>query len=1070
MKTSVKTPEASSDVRKTRACGRLFYGLRFWLTLWFGHVGPHLLPGQPATAAAGLAPALERIAQIRSLGRSEAEQRLAVRVTGVITYYDGAYSLFIQDATGGNYVHPGERDGAVQVYDVRSGDEVQITGVVQPGGFSPLIAEPQFQVLGQGHWPTPRQVSIGSLATGQEDCQWVEVQGIVKSAIIRDGQLVLSVADGGNSVEARIRTADANTTTFVDTQVRVRGVCGVTFNAQHQLLGAHLLVPSLEHCQIEKAAPETASLPVQPIESLMRYTPGAASGHRVRLEGLVTLQVATNVVFLQDHSGGVRVELEEALRVRAGDRLEVIGFPQSGGYAPILRHAMARRLGNEAPPAATSLDVQALREGVADAKWVRVEARLLSHERGPLDQRMILQAGDVIFQATLPGRHLEDKLSQFQDGSRLSLAGVCQVQVNDFGEQSFGLLLRDAEEIQMLEKPSWWNSTRLGWTLGAVCVVFLVTAAWGLALTRANEQLEKAKAEFRDLYDNAPIGYQEMDTEGRITRVNRAELAMLGYPPEEMLGKPVTDFVLEPECKAGIQAALAGAQCKQAFERTFRRKDGSLLPILVDYQHVLTDGKITGLRATLQNISALKEARAALQGAHDDLERRVEQRTQELAQANTELRTQINERQQAERERQRTQAFLNSVVANLPIAVFIKEPKELRFVFWNKAGEQLLGYTNEELVGKNDYDFFPAEEAQAFIAKDRETLERGQLVDIPEEVIQRRDGTIRSLHTKKIPIRDEQGQPLYLLGISEDITERKQAEAELQKAHRQLVDTSHQAGMAEVATGVLHNVGNVLNSVNVSSTLVAERVRKSKAGNLAKVVKLLRENEANLGAFMTNDPKGRQLPGYLGQLAEHLSNEEELILKEVGLLQKNIDHIKDIVTMQQSYAKVSGLTETVRVTDLVDDALRMNASALARHEVQAIREFSEVPSIAVEKHKVLQILVNLIRNAKYACDQSGRPDSRLTIRVTNGDDKVRVAVLDNGIGIPPENITRIFNHGFTTRKDGHGFGLHSGALAARQMGGELKVHSDGIGQGATFTLELPLAPPEDKATLAKSYA
>jgi signal transduction histidine kinase len=163
--------------------------------------------------------------------------------------------------------------------------------------------------------------------------------------------------------------------------------------------------------------------------------------------------------------------------------------------------------------------------------------------------------------------------------------------------------------------------------------------------------------------------------------------------------------------------------------------------------------------------------------------------------------------------------------------------------------------------------------------------------------------------------------------------------------------------------------------------------------------------------------------------------------------------------MQQNYAKISGVTDTIKVTDLVEDALRMNAGALARHEVELIREYSEVPPIIVEKHKVLQILVNLIRNAKYACDDSGRPDKQLRVRITGTGDGVQIAVIDNGIGIPPENLSRIFNHGFTTRKGGHGFGLHGGALTAKELGGELNVYSEGHQQGAAFTLKLPLQPP-----------
>jgi signal transduction histidine kinase len=165
--------------------------------------------------------------------------------------------------------------------------------------------------------------------------------------------------------------------------------------------------------------------------------------------------------------------------------------------------------------------------------------------------------------------------------------------------------------------------------------------------------------------------------------------------------------------------------------------------------------------------------------------------------------------------------------------------------------------------------------------------------------------------------------------------------------------------------------------------------------------------------------------------------------------------------LQQSSAKTSGTAEIVNVADLVDDALKMNSSELARHDIEVTKEFENVPPVTVEKHKVLQILVNLVRNAKHACDDSGRLDKRLTLRVTNGNQHLRIAVADNGIGIPSENLARIFNYGFTTRKDGHGFGLHSGMLAAKEMGGSLTVYSAGPGLGAAFTLELPCPTREN---------
>jgi C4-dicarboxylate-specific signal transduction histidine kinase len=221
-----------------------------------------------------------------------------------------------------------------------------------------------------------------------------------------------------------------------------------------------------------------------------------------------------------------------------------------------------------------------------------------------------------------------------------------------------------------------------------------------------------------------------------------------------------------------------------------------------------------------------------------------------------------------------------------------------------------------------------------------------------------------------------------------------------------------------------------------------------------KVVALLRE-PAGTWSLLTSDQR-QTGAGYLAQLAEHLACEQAAALKELSQLQKNIEHIKDIVSMQQSFAKVSGVTETVEAADLMEDTLSLNISSLVRHDIQVLREFGNVPPISVEKHKVLQILVNLVRNANQACTQSSGTDKRLTLRITNGGGSIKMSVTDNGIGISPENRTRIFAHGFTTKADGHGFGLHSGALAAKEMGGSLTMFSDGPGRGATFILELPL--------------
>ncbi|NWA01478.1 DAHL domain-containing protein [Pseudomonas gingeri] len=280
---------------------------------------------------------------------------------------------------------------------------------------------------------------------------------------------------------------------------------------------------------------------------------------------------------------------------------------------------------------------------------------------------------------------------------------------------------------------------------------------------------------------------------------------------------------------------------------------------------------------------------------------------------------------------------------------------------------------------------------------------------------------------------------------------------ELREAQSELVDTARHAGMAEIATNVLHNVGNVLNSVNISADLVARKLRASKALGLGRAVGLMNEHADDLGEFLTHDAKGKLLPGYLNQLVEAIATEQQSMADELGQLGKSVDHIKDIVSTQQSYAGVSSLEEPLHIGELLEDALRMNSGALTRHNVTVVRDYEEVPQVMADKHRMLLILINLISNAKQAMSSLSDRARKLTlqVRIVEGS-TLHISVKDDGEGILPENMTRIFAHGFTTRKDGHGFGLHSCALAAIEMNGHLTAHSDGPGKGAVFTLELPL--------------
>jgi two-component system, NtrC family, sensor kinase len=298
--------------------------------------------------------------------------------------------------------------------------------------------------------------------------------------------------------------------------------------------------------------------------------------------------------------------------------------------------------------------------------------------------------------------------------------------------------------------------------------------------------------------------------------------------------------------------------------------------------------------------------------------------------------------------------------------------------------------------------------------------------------------------------------------LSREIVERARAEHELESAHQQLLASARRAGMAEIATGVLHNVGNVLNSINVSATLASDRIRQSKITELVRAVDLMKTHLQELAAFLTSDPKGKQLPEFLSLLALHLTDERAEILRELELLVAKVNHIKTIISTQQSYAGVSGVVEAVDISTILDDAMKLNSASFERHKISLTRDYASIPKLRLDTQKVLQILINLIKNAKDALTEDPQQQIRmLTIRTSVTEQgMLAVQVIDNGVGVPTENLTRIFSHGFTTKKHGHGFGLHSCANAAQELGGSLVAHSAGPGTGATLTLELPYEPAE----------
>ena len=270
------------------------------------------------------------------------------------------------------------------------------------------------------------------------------------------------------------------------------------------------------------------------------------------------------------------------------------------------------------------------------------------------------------------------------------------------------------------------------------------------------------------------------------------------------------------------------------------------------------------------------------------------------------------------------------------------------------------------------------------------------------------------------------------------------------------VSQSYLAGKAEVATEVLHNVGNALNSVNVSASLIQRRLKNSQLPCLGKATNMLLDHAGRDEQFCSSDERVQLLPQYFDELNRSLAEEQQDLITEIELLQKHLDHIKTIVATQRKYAQKSGVLEPVSLSTLMQDAAAL--SGLANNsEIDIVEQFHDLPEVLLDRQKLIQVLVNLLRNAQEAMEPKSPGSRQLMLRIgkSEQDHTLLVEITDNGIGAAPENLTMIFAHGFTTKKYGRGIGLNSSANFIKEMGGSLSAASDGLGKGMTFTLKLP---------------
>lgn len=546
-------------------------------------------------------------------------------------------------------------------------------------------------------------------------------------------------------------------------------------------------------------------------------------------------------------------------------------------------------------------------------------------------------------------------------------------------------------------------------------------------------RLEHEKARLVAAQSVAKVGSWETDlATGNVSWSDETH-RIFGTRPGEFA--PTRASFLErvhPDDRARVDEAFVrslGAKADSALEHRVLAADGSIKAVEERWQTSFgADGRAVRVLGTCQDITERRVAEDAIARA-----------TQAIEQQKTELQVLFD---------------------LMPAMIWFKDTQD-GIVRVNRRAAEALGRPVEEIEGRPTAEVYPRDAAR-YREADREVIDSGVAkLGIVETLVDAAGGE-SWIQTDKVPYFDAAGNVVGIVVMAQDITERRRSEAELRQTNLELVEASRLAGMAEVATDVLHNVGNVLNSVNVSATLVVDHLRVSRASRMAAVVKLLRDHHHDLGHYLTADSAGQHVPELLEELSRDWVAQEQLLSTELGDLRANVDLIKRIVAAQQGHAVAAAgapeSPEAVAPDQLIEEAVLVQQDRLTRQKVRIVREFEHLAPICVAKHKVVQILASLLRNARQACVASTEIDRCITVRIERLGSRARISVRDNGTGIAPENLVRIFTPTVSGRRNFGGYGLHACALAAHEMGGKLSAASDGPGRGATFTLELPIEP------------
>ncbi|MHB8655159.1 MAG: PAS domain S-box protein [Terriglobia bacterium] len=722
-------------------------------------------------------PVITKAAQIRKLTAEQSQLKIPVVLRGIITYNIPEWgTTFLQDATGGVYLQTKGMDN-----HYRAGDLVEVQGAAGLGEFAPVVEHPIIRVLGKATLPAAQLFPIEDLQTGEEDSQWVEVRGIVHSVRFLDyakspakterpPALVLGISAGNNKFRAWIKDYPEDKNLYVsliDSEVTLRGVCGTLFNDKRQLVGIQLFVPNLDQVHIEKAAsPDPFALPILPTHSLMRFSPEKASGHRLRVQGVVTLVKKGQYIFVQDAFGGIVVFSSQKDVVEPGDRVDAVGFPTMGQYSPQLEDGEFRKIGRGAMPAPADLTRATSLSGAHDAELVKIKGQLIDQSIWGTDVFLLVQSGTQTFTAWLPNGEALDAVRSIPVGSVIETTGVWSVDTDPYRSPlTYRVLLRSSRDIVVLKRPSWWSIQHTLWALALTIGLMLVVFGWAAALRRQVSgqtgvllhrlhRIANLEERYRLLFERNLAGVFRMTLDNRIAECNEACARILGYfSREELFPVHVSQVFADPKFQLATLDRLKREKVLTNYEMSLKRKDGGAVWVLANLS-LIEKGGSGWIEGTFIDITERKKA--------EDAVRKAEDRYRDLVENSGVL---IG-----------TQDLDGTVLSV------------------NRAGLKIFGCDRaEDLVGHNLSEYLATNVRDLFQSYLQDVQKNGQSHGLMK--VRTRQGEQRMIEFDN-SLRQEGLEKPIIRCIGRDITERKRAEDALRSSEervRLLLDSTAEA-------------------------------------------------------------------------------------------------------------------------------------------------------------------------------------------------------------------------------------------------------------------------------------